>query len=70
VSRGRRGGTPTVVNLSFPDQSRYFFLSSSSSFILTSAEWTPFQTHSYSENMVAPGIELGTSESAARNSAH
>jgi hypothetical protein len=24
------------------------------------AEWTPFQTHYFSENLVAPGIELGT----------
>jgi hypothetical protein len=24
VSRGQRGGTPTVVNLSFLDRSRYF----------------------------------------------
>jgi hypothetical protein len=23
------------------------------------AEWTPFQTHYFSENPVAPGIELG-----------
>jgi hypothetical protein len=35
------------------------FLSSSSLFTLTRAEWTPFQTHCYSENQVAPGIELG-----------
>jgi hypothetical protein len=26
VSRGQRGGTPTAVNLSFIDRSRYFFL--------------------------------------------
>jgi hypothetical protein len=38
-----------------------FFFLSSSSFILTRAEWTPFQTHCYSENVVAPGIEPGTS---------
>jgi hypothetical protein len=37
------------------------FLSSSSSFILTWAEWTPFQKHCYSENLGAPGIEPGTS---------
>jgi hypothetical protein len=24
------------------------------------AEWTPFQTHYFSENLVVPGIELGT----------
>jgi hypothetical protein len=44
------------------------FLSSSSSFILTRAEWTPFQTNCYSENLATPGIELGTSGSAARKS--
>jgi hypothetical protein len=42
--------------------------SSSSSFIPTRAEWTPFQIHCYSENLVAPGIEPGISGSAARNS--
>jgi hypothetical protein len=65
VSRGQRGGSPTVVYLSFLDR-RSYFLSSSSSFILTRAEWTLFQTHCYSENLVAPGIEPGTSEIAAR----
>jgi hypothetical protein len=44
------------------------FLSSSSSFILATAEWTLFQTHCYSENLAAPGIEPGTSRLAARNS--
>jgi hypothetical protein len=44
------------------------FLSSSSSFILTRAEWTTFQTHS--ENLAVPGIELGSSGLAARNSDH
>jgi hypothetical protein len=39
VTRGQRGGSPTVVNLSFLDRSRYF-LSSSSSFTLTMAKWT------------------------------
>jgi hypothetical protein len=46
------------------------FLSSSSSFILTMAEWTPFQIHCYSENLAALGIEPGTSGSAARKSDH
>jgi hypothetical protein len=57
MSRGQRGGSLTVVNLSFLDRSR--FLSSSSSFILTRAEWTPFQNHCYSENLVTSGIEPG-----------
>jgi hypothetical protein len=34
------------------------------------AEWTPFQTNYYSEDLVAPEIEPGTSGSAARNSEH
>jgi hypothetical protein len=54
VSRGERGGSLTVVNLSFLDRGRYFFT-------LTRAEWTPFQTHCYSENPVTPEIEPGTS---------
>jgi hypothetical protein len=33
-------------------------------------EWTPFQTHYFSENLVAPGIEPGTSGSVARDSDH
>jgi hypothetical protein len=41
-------------------------LSSSSSFILTRAEWTPFQTHSYSENLATPGIGPGTSKYTSR----
>jgi hypothetical protein len=34
------------------------------------AEWTPFQTHYFSENLVALGIEPGTSGSVARNYDH
>jgi hypothetical protein len=60
VSHGQRGGSPTVVNLRFLDRS--------SSFILTKAEWTTFQTHCYSGNLAALGIEPGTSGLAARNS--
>jgi hypothetical protein len=44
------------------------FLSSSSLFILTRAEWPPFQTHCYSENPVALGIEPGISVLATTNS--
>jgi hypothetical protein len=43
--------------LGFLDRSRYF--SSSSSIVFNEAEWTPFQTHYYVENLVAPGIEPG-----------
>jgi hypothetical protein len=69
VSRGQSGGSPTAVNLSSLDRSRYF----SFKYLLIyphEAEWTPFQTHCYSENLATPGIESGTSVSAARNSDH
>jgi hypothetical protein len=59
MSRGQRGGSPTVVNLSFLDRSRYF---SFKNLLIYphEAEWTPFQTHCYTENLVAPRIEPGT----------
>jgi hypothetical protein len=46
------------------------FLSSSSSFIVTRAEWTPSQTHCYEENLAASGNEPGTSGLAGRNCDH
>jgi hypothetical protein len=46
------------------DRSRYFFICTHE------AEWTPFQTHYCSENLVAPRIEPGTSGSVTRNSNH
>jgi hypothetical protein len=67
MSRDQRGGSLAAVNLSFSTDAATF-LSSSSSFILTLAEWTPFQTHCCSENLVAQGIEPGTSGLAYRNS--
>jgi hypothetical protein len=64
VSRGQRSGSPTVVNLSVLDRSRYF--SFKWLFIYRpEAEWISFQTHCNAENLVAPGIEHGTSEFAA-----
>jgi hypothetical protein len=33
-------------------------------------EWTPFQTHYFTENLVVPIIEPGTSGSVAMNSDH
>jgi hypothetical protein len=34
------------------------------------AEWTPFQTHYFSENLVALAVEHEISGSAVRNSDH
>jgi hypothetical protein len=53
VSRSQRPGSPTaVISISRPES--LLFLSSSSSIVL---EWTLFQAHHFSENLVAPGIE-------------
>jgi hypothetical protein len=55
--------------LDFIDRSLYF----SSKQLLNcahEAEWTPFQIQYFSENLVVPGIEPGTSGSVARNSDH
>jgi hypothetical protein len=49
---------PTAVNLGFLDPEPLIFHSSSSSVILTRLR-TPFQTHYFSENLVASGIEPG-----------
>jgi hypothetical protein len=42
--------------LGFLDRSCYFFLQVAPS-CNHEAEWTPFQTHYFSENLVVPGIE-------------
>jgi hypothetical protein len=42
----------------FLDRSRYFSSKQLLSFTHDS-EWTPFQTHNFSENLVVPGIEPG-----------
>jgi hypothetical protein len=61
---------PAGINLGFLDLEPLLFHSSSSSVILTRLEWTPFQTHCFLENLLAPGIESGTSGSVARISDH
>jgi hypothetical protein len=66
-SRGQRGGARTAVNLSFLDRSRYFSFKKLLIYA-HEAEKTPFLSHCYAKNMVAPGIEPVTSGSAARNS--
>jgi hypothetical protein len=67
VSRGQSGGISAAGNLSFLDRSRYFFFHPAHVYP-QEAEWVPFQIHCYSENLVAPGIEPGTSDSTAKNS--
>jgi hypothetical protein len=47
---------PYVRILGFIDRSRYFSIKQLLS-CTHEAEWTPFQTHYFSENLVAPGSE-------------
>jgi hypothetical protein len=54
-----------AVNLGFLDRSRYFSIQ-----VAPQAEWTPFQTNYFLENLVAPEIEPLTSGFLARNSDH
>jgi hypothetical protein len=44
--------------LGFLDRSRYFFFQEAPN-CTHEAEWTPFQTHYFSDYLVAPGIESG-----------
>jgi hypothetical protein len=59
----------TAANLGSLDRSRYFFIRVAPTFA-HEAEWTPFQTHCFSENMVAPGIERETFGPVARHFDH
>jgi hypothetical protein len=61
---------PTAVNLGFLDPEQLTFPFKWLLSYTHEAEWTPFQTHYVSENVVAWGIEPGTSGSVARNSDH
>jgi hypothetical protein len=67
VSRGQLDGTRI---LGFTDRSRYFFFQAAPQLYTHEVEWTPFQTHYFSEKLLAPGIEPGTSRSVAKNSDH
>jgi hypothetical protein len=44
--------------LGFLDRNRYFSIKELLS-CTQEAEWTPFQTHYFSENLVVPGIKPG-----------
>jgi hypothetical protein len=68
VLRGQHNG-PLRPYSRFSRLEPLFFLLSSCSLVRThETEWNPFQTYYLSENLVAPGIEPGTSGSVARNS--
>jgi hypothetical protein len=69
VPRGQRDGSLRPYSR-LSRQEPLLYLPSSSSNCTLEAEWTPFQTHYFSENVVLPGIEPRTSGSLARNSGH
>jgi hypothetical protein len=56
---------PTAVNLGFLEPEPLLLLN-----YTHKAEWTPFQSHYFSENLVVPGIEPGTFGFLARNYEH
>jgi hypothetical protein len=49
---------PYVRTVGFLDRSRYFFFQVAPQ-LYSQAEWTPFQTHYFSKNLVAPRIGTG-----------
>jgi hypothetical protein len=58
---------PTVVTLGFIDPEPLLYPFKYLHSYTHEAECTPFQTHYFSEKVVAPGNEPGTSGSVARN---
>jgi hypothetical protein len=60
VSSGQRDESATAVKFGFLDRNLYFSFKSLLNYP-HEAEWTPFQTHYYSEKLVEPRIEAGTS---------
>jgi hypothetical protein len=58
---------PYVSILGFLDRSHYFSFQVAPH-CTHEVEWTPFQTHYFSENLVAPGIEPRNPIPVARNS--
>jgi hypothetical protein len=56
VLRGQRDGSPTAVFSIFLDRTRYFPFQVALQ-LYSEAEWSPFQTLYFSENLVLPGIE-------------
>jgi hypothetical protein len=53
--------TDPYAHIDFLDRSWYFFFQAAP-YYTHEAEWTPFQTHYFSENLTVPGIEAGTSD--------
>jgi hypothetical protein len=58
---------PYGRNLGFLDHNCYFLFQAAPQ-LYSEAEWTPFQTRYFSEYLVAPETEAGTSGYVSRNS--
>jgi hypothetical protein len=50
--------TDLYGHIGFLDKSRCFFFQGAP-LLYSEVKWTPFQTHYFTENLVAPGIEPG-----------
>jgi hypothetical protein len=70
MSRNQRGGSPTIVNLSFLDRSRYFCFEVTPHLSSQGLSGPLSRPNATQKNLVAPGIEPRTSVLAARNSDH
>jgi hypothetical protein len=68
VSRGQRGGSATVVNLSFLDRSRYNSFQVAPHLLSQGLSGPRSRPTATQKSLVAPEIEPGTSGLAARNS--
>jgi hypothetical protein len=70
LSRGHAQRIPIAINFDFLDPEPLLFHLSKLLTYPLETELTPFQTHYFSENLVAPGVGPGISGSVARNSDH
>jgi hypothetical protein len=58
VSRSQRGGSlAAVISVLYTGAATFYFKQLLN--CTHEAEWTPFQTHYFSENLVVPEIEAG-----------
>jgi hypothetical protein len=65
VSRGHRNGSPRLLISVFYTGAAIFSFEQLLNYPYE-AEWVPSQAQEFSENVVAPGVEPGTSGSVAR----
>jgi hypothetical protein len=70
LSRGQRGGSPTVVNLSFSRPELLLFFQVAPHLFSQGLSGRHSRLTTTQKNLVAPGMESGTSGLATRKSDH